>query len=157
MRPDITPEMMQQMVLEGFDNPFHLMGGTDAGAHLKMFCGAGGNLYTLTHWVRDQQALSIEQAVHCMTARNASFFSLHDRGILDVGRRGDLSVFALDEIETRGLERVHDLPDGGWRFTRPSAGFRATVVGGVPTVLDGKPTGERPTTIGNARASSGVQ
>ena len=81
-----------------------LIGGTDAGAHLKMFCGAGGNLYVLTHWVRDEAARSsIEQAVHCMTQRNASFFSLHDRGVLDVGKRGDLAVFALDEIETREL------------------------------------------------------
>ena len=50
--------------------------------------------------------------------------------------------------------RVHDLPDGGWRFTRPSAGFRATVVAGMPTVLDGEPTGARPTTIGNAAVAA---
>jgi N-acyl-D-aspartate/D-glutamate deacylase len=154
VRPDITPAMVREMAREGFDDPHHLMGGTDAGAHLKMFCGAGGNLYTLTHWVRDEALLGIEQAVHCMTARNATFFSLHDRGTIALGKRGDLAVFALDEIETRPLERVHDLPDGSWRFSRPGAGFRATVVGGVPTVLDGEPTGARPTTLGDARAAS---
>ena len=77
------------------------MGGTDAGAHLKMFCGAGANLYMLTHWARDEAAVGIEQAVHCMTQRNAAFFSLHDRGVIEAGKRGDLAVFALDEIETR--------------------------------------------------------
>jgi N-acyl-D-aspartate/D-glutamate deacylase len=142
------------MAREGFDNPYHVMGGTDAGAHLKMFCGAGGNLYTLTHWVRDEELIPVEQAVHCMTARSAHFFSLHDRGTIAEGMRGDLAVFALDEIETRDVARVHDLPDGGWRFTRPAAGFRATVVGGTPTVLDGTPTGARPTTIGDATVAA---
>ena len=54
-----------------------------------------------------------------MTQRNASFFSLHDRGVIETGKRGDLAVFALDEIETRDFVRAHDLPDGGWRFTPP--------------------------------------
>lgn len=157
IRPDVTPEDQRRMAREGFDNPFHVMGGTDAGAHLKMFCGAGANLYTLTHWVRDEQLIPVEQAVHCMTARSAEFFSLRDRGTVAEGLRGDLTVFALDEIETRGLERVHDLPDGGWRFTRPSAGFRATVVAGVPTVLDGQPTGARPARIGDATLAAGAR
>jgi hypothetical protein len=43
---------------------------------------------------------------------------------------------------------------GGWRFTRASADFRATIVAGVPTVLDGILTGERPTHIGNAARSA---
>jgi N-acyl-D-aspartate/D-glutamate deacylase len=156
IRPDITPDVQRRMAREGFDNPYHVMGGTDAGAHLKMFCGAGANVYVLTHWARDEGAVTVEQAVHCMTQRNASFFSLHDRGVIAEGTRGDLAVFALDEIETRDYVRATDLPDGGWRFTRPSAGFRATVVGGVPTVLDGEPTGARPTHIGHAlRSASG--
>ena len=152
--PAIDVETMDARTRENFFDPHALIGGTDAGAHLKMFCGAGSNLYLLTHWVRDEQALSIEQGVHCMTARNADFFSLHDRGTIAVGRRGDLNVFALDEIETRALVRRHDLPDGSWRFSRPSAGFRATVVAGVPTMLDGEPTGNLPAAMGNALTAS---
>lgn len=154
VRPQESQQAMDERVKASFDDPHALIGGTDAGAHLKMFCGAGANLYVLTHWARDTGAVSIEQAVHCMTQRNASFFSLHDRGVIEPGKRGDLAVFALDEIETRDFVRTHDLPDGGWRLTRPSAGFRATVVGGVPTVLDGEPTGARPTSIGHALESS---
>jgi N-acyl-D-amino-acid deacylase len=156
VRPQDTQAEMDQRVKTAFDDPYALIGGTDAGAHLNMFCGAGANVYVLTHWARDESAVSIEQAVHCMTQRNASFFSLHDRGVIEAGKRGDLAVFALDEIETRDFVRAHDLPDNGWRFTRPSAGFRATVVGGTPTVLDGEPTGARPTTIGNAIRSAGA-
>jgi N-acyl-D-aspartate/D-glutamate deacylase len=156
VRPETTQQEMDERVMAAFADPFALIGGTDAGAHLKMFCGAGANVYVLTHWARDVGALSIEQAVHCMTQRNASFFSLDDRGVIEPGKRGDLAVFALDEIETRSYVRAHDLPDGSWRFTRPGAGFRATVVAGVPTVLDGEPTGARPTALGHALASSGA-
>ena len=73
---------MDERVKAAFDDPYALIGGTDAGAHLKMFCGAGANLYVLTHWARDEAAVGIEQAVHCMTQRNAAFFSLHDRGVI---------------------------------------------------------------------------
>jgi len=154
VQPKTTQDEMDQRVKTAFQDPFALIGGTDAGAHLKMFCGAGANVYVLTHWVRDEHALSIEHAVHCMTQRNAAFFSLHDRGTLAVGKRGDVAVFALDEIETRPYARADDLPGGDWRFTRPAAGFRATVVAGTPTVLDGEPTGARPTHLGNALESA---
>jgi N-acyl-D-aspartate/D-glutamate deacylase len=108
----------------------------------------------LTHWSREK-GVPVEHAVHCLTGRTAAFFSLHDRGVIEVGRRADLAVFALDEIDIKSPTRVHDLPDGGWRFSRPGAGFRATVVAGVPTVLDGKPTGAMPASVGHARLSSG--
>lgn len=131
-----------------------IFGGTDAGAHLKMFCGGGSNLYLLTHWVRDTGELTIEQGVHFLTKRSTDFFSLHDRGEVAVGKRADLNVFALDEIELHDLERVHDLPGGDYRFTRPSAGFRATLVGGIATVADGKPTGDRPARLTSARVAA---
>src|SRR5690606_20037183 len=131
-----------------------IFGGTDAGAHLKMFCGGGSNLYLLTHWVRDTGELTIEQGVHFLTKRSTDFFSLHDRGEVAVGKRADLNVFALDEIELHDLERVHDLPGGDYRFTRPSAGFRATLAGGSATVADGKPTGDRPARLTSARVAA---
>lgn len=139
-----------------FERPDMIFGGTDAGAHLKMFCGGGSNLYLLTHWVRDTGVLSVERGVHFLTKRSTDFLSLRDRGEVAVGTRADLNVFALDEIELHDLERVFDLPEGDYRFTRPSAGFRATLVGGVPTVLDGKLTEERPARLSSARVAAGA-
>ena len=63
---------------------------------------------------------------------------------LVVGLAADLAVFALDEIELRTERRVADVPGGSWRFTRPPAGFRATIVNGAPTVDAAGPTGARP-------------
>ncbi|MCB0994893.1 MAG: amidohydrolase family protein [Acidimicrobiales bacterium] len=144
----MTDDDRRMQVVHDAANPFALMGGTDAGAHLTMFCGAGSNLYLLTHWARDDGALSVEQAIHCITQRSADFFGLTDRGVIEPGRRGDLAVFALDEIETRDFERRYDLPEGRYRLSRPPAGFRAVAVAGELTVLNGEPTGARPTTLG---------
>jgi N-acyl-D-aspartate/D-glutamate deacylase len=91
----------------------------------------------------------LEQAVHCLTQRSADFFGLTDRGVLAPGRRGDLAVFAPDELETRGLERRYDLPEGRYRLTRAPAGFRAVAVAGELTVADGDATGVHPARLGS--------
>lgn len=150
----MSAEEREEQDRQFFQRDDMIFGGTDGGAHLKMFCGAGSSLYLLTHWVREAGELSIEKAVHLLTKRSTDFFSLDDRGVVEPGRRGDLNVFALDDIHLHELERVEDLPDNDYRFTRPSAGFRATVVGGVATVLDGTPTGERPTSLSSAREAA---
>jgi N-acyl-D-amino-acid deacylase len=116
----------------------------DSGAHLQLFSGAGEHLYLYTHYVRDTGKLRIEEAVHALTGRTAEFFGFHDRGTVQVGKAGDLAVFALDEIELRAEQRVWDVPHGSWRFTRAPAGFRATIVAGTPTWLDGAATGALP-------------
>jgi N-acyl-D-aspartate/D-glutamate deacylase len=144
----------EAMVRRNIADPHAIMGGTDAGAHLRMFCGAGANTYLLTHWVKEKQVMGIERAVHGLTGRVASCFSLNDRGIIAVGKRGDLSVFSLDEIALHDEVKVSDLPDGQWRYTRPSAGFRATIVAGTPTVVDGAATGALPARIGDGAASA---
>ena len=145
----MTDDDRRAQVVHDAANPLALMGGTDAGAHLTMFCGAGSNLHLITHWARDERALSLEQAVHCITQRSADFFGLTDRGVVEPGRRGDLAVFAPDELETRGLERRYDLPEGRYRLTRPPAGFRAVAVAGELTVSDGDATGALPARLGS--------
>ena len=79
--------------------------------------------------------LTIVEAVHLVTGRTASFFGLHDRGVVAVGKAADLAVFALDEIELHQEVRAYDVPFGSWRLTRPPAGFRATLANGVPTFI----------------------
>ena len=74
---------------------------SDSGAHGKMFCGAGYNVFLLTDYVRDRKVLSIERAIYMLTWRTAEFFGLHDRGLLKEGMVADIAVFNLDEIEMR--------------------------------------------------------
>ena len=121
---------------------------SDAGAHLQMLCGGGENALLLTQYVRDEKKLTLEEAVHVMTGKLARHFNLSDRGVIAVGKRADIAVFNMDEIQRREMEKAHDVPDGRggftWRFTRKPMPTRLTMVNGVPTFEGGKPTGEMP-------------
>jgi N-acyl-D-aspartate/D-glutamate deacylase len=140
-----TPEKLSEPdIVEALREPHTLTNINDSGAHLQLFAAAGGHLYLLTHYVREAGLLSLEEGVHLLTGRTAAFFGFHDRGVVAPGKVGDLAVFALDELQLGREERVYDVPHGTWRFTRPPAGFRATICAGVPTWLDGAPTGARP-------------
>jgi len=125
-------------------SPVAFVSGSDAGAHLQMFCAAGDATLLLTRFVRERGDLALEAAVHAVTGRQAELFGLADRGVLAPGKAADIAVFALDEL-TYGPELVvADLPGGGERLTRAPGGYRYTIVGGVVVQRDGAATGELP-------------
>ncbi len=121
---------------------------SDAGAHGKLFCGAGYNVFLLTDYVRDRKIISLEQGVHMLTWRLADFFGLHDRGLIEVGKAADITVFNLDEIEMRPEIKTWDVWDGTggrtYRYTREAAPMRLTLVNGEPTFDRGEFTGRYP-------------
>ena len=121
---------------------------SDAGAHGKLFCGAGYNVFLLTDYVRDRKIISIEQGVHMLTGRLSNFFGLHDRGVIEVGKAADITVFNLDEIEMRPEKKTWDVWDGTggrtYRYTRDPAPMRLTLVNGEPTFDRGEFTGRYP-------------
>ena len=49
---------------------------------------------------------------------------------------------------------VHDLPAGGKRLSQRAEGFKATVVGGEVTILDGETTGARPGRLVRGRGAA---
>jgi N-acyl-D-amino-acid deacylase len=147
----ILKRMMEKLepVLEYLLNdPNSLANVSDAGAHGKMFCGAGYTAWLLTDYVRDRKVISIEQAIHMLTGRLANFFGLNDRGHLAVGKAADITVFNLDEIEMRPEKKTWDVWDGTggrtYRYTRDSAPMRLTLVNGEPTFDRGEFTGRYP-------------
>ncbi|HEX7857182.1 MAG TPA: amidohydrolase family protein [Sphingobium sp.] len=121
---------------------------SDAGAHGKLFCGAGYNVFLLTDYVRDRKIISIEQGIHMLTWRLAEFFGLHDRGLIEVGKAADITVFNLDEIEMRPEKKTWDVWDGTggrtYRYTRDPAPMRLTLVNGEPTFDRDEFTGRYP-------------
>lgn len=133
---------------------------SDAGAHGKLFCGAGYNVFLLTDYVRDRKIISLEQGVHMLTGRLAGFFGLHDRGTLEVGKVADITVFNLDEIEMRPEVKVWDVWDGTggrtYRYSRDPAPMRLTLVAGVPTFDNGEFTGRYPGEFIGPEVSGGV-
>lgn len=128
-------------------DPYAVGNINDSGAHGQLFCGAGDNLLLYTDYVRSG-LLSMEEAVHSQTGKLADHFGFGDRGEIKVGKRADITVFALDEIERREKYKVYDVPDGHggytWRWTRDAAPMRLTLVNGVSTFAEGAPTGAFP-------------
>ncbi|MBH0779783.1 N-acyl-D-amino-acid deacylase family protein [Nocardia bovistercoris] len=141
-------EVDESVMLELLRDPNSVGNISDAGAHGKMFCGAGDNVYLLTDFVRDRGLLTIEEGVHVLTGKLAAFFGLNQRGTLEVGKVADITVFDLDEIERRPEEKIYDVWDGRggrtYRYTRAAAPMRITLVNGVPTFDNGAFTGRFP-------------
>lgn len=121
---------------------------SDAGAHGQMLCGAGENMLLFTKFVREHGWITIEEAVHVQTGKIARHFSLEDRGTIAAGKRADVAVWNLDEVETRPMKKVYDVPDGRggntWRWTRDAAPVRLTIANGIATFEDGRATGALP-------------
>lgn len=141
-------EMDTDMVLKLLRDPNAVGNVSDAGAHGQMLCGGGENIKLLTEFVKKNGQLTLEEAVHALSGKIAGHFSLSDRGELAVGKKADITVFHMDEIESREMRRSYDVPNGNggntWRWTRDAAPMRLTMVNGVPTFLNGASTGTRP-------------
>jgi N-acyl-D-aspartate/D-glutamate deacylase len=141
-------EMIDDAVADLLRDPKSVGNISDAPAHGQMFCGGGYNMILFDEWVKGKAEISVEEAVHIQTGKLAEYFNLTDRGVLAVGKRADIVVFNLDEIQMRDMEKVRDVPngDGGmtWRWTRKPAPVRLTLVNGEPTFENGAFTGAFP-------------
>jgi N-acyl-D-amino-acid deacylase len=114
----------------------------DGGAHVDMLCDAGYPTYLLGTWVRERQALTLEEGVRRLTSDPAEVFGVKGRGRLAPGLAADVAIFDASRIgSTNRGERRFDLPGGAKRMVMPSQGVEYTVVNGAVTWQDGKLTG----------------
>src|SRR6202023_836905 len=63
-----------------------LLGLADSGAHVSQLCDACFATDLLGTWVRDRKVMSLERAVHKLTAEPAGVYGLVDRGSVEVGK-----------------------------------------------------------------------
>jgi N-acyl-D-amino-acid deacylase len=119
-------------------HPSVVLGLSDAGAHASQLCDACFSTHLLSRWVREKQALSMEAAVRLLTSRSAEVFGIRDRGRLEVGLAGDVTVFDPATVGCSPLRRVHDLPAGQDRLVADATGIRAVFVNGTLLREDGK-------------------
>jgi N-acyl-D-aspartate/D-glutamate deacylase len=128
-------------------DPLTVQGLGDGGAHCSMICDASMTTYLLSHWVRDRTRgprIDLSEAVRRLTSDPAALYGLHDRGVVEPGRKADLNVIDLDNVGLEPPQLVHDLPAGAARLVQRSRGYVATLVAGRSVVLAGELTDERP-------------
>ena len=127
------------------DSEHTLIGLSDGGAHVDMFCEAGYTTYLLGHWVREQKALTLEHAVKRITSEPADFFGIKDRGRLKPGLAADIVIFDPGTVGSpaRG-SLVHDLPAGGGRLVAKATGISLVIVNGAMLFDHGQHTGAYP-------------
>ncbi len=128
-------------------DPAAVLGLDDGGAHCATICDASIPSYVLTHWVRDRTRgprLQLEDAVRRLTSQPAELYGFTDRGRIAPGLRADLNVLDLEALHLQAPVAVRDLPAGGTRILQAVDGYRATIVAGEVTRLNGTDTGARP-------------
>ena len=131
-------------VLEMMQHPRTVATFSDSGAHVSQIMDSSLQTNIFSHWVREKQALGLEQAVRMVTFEPARRWGLADRGLLRVGMAADVAVFDPATIAANMPTVVHDLPAGAKRFKQTATGIRATVVNGEVLLEDNEPTGATP-------------
>jgi N-acyl-D-aspartate/D-glutamate deacylase len=134
----------QAHVLEMMKHPRSVVTFSDSGAHVSQIMDASLQTHVLSHWVRTQQALTLEEAVRMLSFEPATHWGFADRGLIREGMAADLNVFDPDTIAAEMPEVAHDLPAGARRLVQRARGIAATIVNGEVVLRDGKPTGALP-------------
>jgi N-acyl-D-aspartate/D-glutamate deacylase len=128
-------------------HPRAVPGLSDGGAHVGTICDASFPTSLLTHWGRDRTrgaTFDIEFLVQRQSRATAEAVGLLDRGLLAPGYKADLNVIDFDNLTLTPPTMVRDLPAGGKRLIQGARGYLHTIVSGVETYADGRPTGALP-------------
>ena len=120
------------------EDPHMIVGTSDGGAHLDRDDGAEAHTWFLQHWVREWGGFTLEEGVRQITAIPAALCGFTDRGLLLVGYAADIMIFDPDTVGPDEKVLAHDFPNGAARWTSKPRGVHATIVNGVPIVLDGE-------------------
>jgi N-acyl-D-aspartate/D-glutamate deacylase len=136
-----------QLRAEVWRSPHAVIGGSDAGAHLDMMCGAIYTTSLLGHGVREHGVVTLEEAVRLLTDVPARLYGLAERGRITPGWHADLVLFDPATVN-HGPERTrYDLPAGAPRLVADAHGITSVLVGGVEVCRDGIATGALPGTL----------
>jgi N-acyl-D-aspartate/D-glutamate deacylase len=136
-------------------SPYTVIGQSDGGAHVVFRTDYSYSTYLLSHWVREKEIMSLEDAIRKLTFVPASLFGFSDRGLVRPGMAADLMVFDPTTISPLEPGEAHDLPGGAKRRKQLAKGIEWTVVNGQVLMEKGEHTGAYPGKV--ARSGSPAQ
>jgi N-acyl-D-aspartate/D-glutamate deacylase len=148
LRPPIPEsEADWELRSQAWLDPRTVVGGSDAGAHLDVMCGAIYSTALLGEGVRKRGLLDWESAIHQLTEVPARLYGLRDRGRLAPGWCADLVLFDPGRVG-HGPERTRtDLPGEANRLYAEAEGIEHVLVNGTEITEHGSFTGNLPGTL----------
>ncbi len=130
--------------LEMMQHPRSVVTFSDSGAHVSQIMDSSLQTHLLSYWVREQEALTLEDAVHQLSFVPASHWKLAGRGLLREGWNADVVIFDPQTVEPQVPELTYDLPAGARRLKQKANGFLATIVNGEVVLRNNEHTGALP-------------
>ncbi|CAI8040362.1 D-aminoacylase [Geodia barretti] len=125
-------------------SPYTVIGTTDGGARPDKGDRTTYSTYLLSHWVREEQVLTLEDAVYRMTGKTALMHDLHDRGFIQAGKAADITIFDPDTIGMKPREPMYEFPGGEMHVKQPASGIDYVIVNGEVLLENGEHTGALP-------------
>lgn len=134
----------EEYALEMMKHPRAVVTFSDSGAHVSQIMDSSLQTHLLSYWVRDKQAVTLEEAVRMLSFVPASHWGLVGRGLLREGWNADVVIFNPDTIAPMMPELAYDLPAGARRLKQKATGIMATVVNGEVVLRHNEHTGALP-------------
>lgn len=134
----------EDYALEMMKHPRAVVTFSDSGAHVSQIMDSSLQTHLLSYWVREKQAVALEDAVRMLSFVPASHWGLTGRGLLREGWNADVVIFNPDTITPMMPELAYDLPAGARRLKQKAAGIMATVVNGEVVLRNNEHTGALP-------------
>lgn len=117
---------------------------SDSGAHVSQIADFSLHTHFLSQWVRQRGAFTLEEAIRRITSEIANGWGFHDRGVIGIGKKADITIFDPDTIAPLMPEVATDLPLNAVRLRQGATGIHATVVNGEVLMRDAEHTGALP-------------
>jgi len=133
----------ETIVGELIRHPAGILALSDAGAHVDTLADQGFTTHLLSHWVRERQTLTLDEAVRLLTSAPARLYGLTGRGEVRSGFAADLVLFDPATVGLQRTELVADLPGGASRLIQRATGVEYVVVNGEVLIDAGKETAAR--------------
>lgn len=134
----------QDHVLEMIKHPHSVVTFSDSGAHVSQIMDSSLQTHLLSHWVREKEALTLEDAVRQLTFVPASQWGIHNRGLIREEMAADIVIFDPKTVGPKMPELTFDLPAGARRLKQKASGFLASIVNGQVVLRENEHTGELP-------------